>query len=313
LRLGFSYQGSDKIKNLSIFAYGLDEFTRVLSKKGTESDITLSNRKDDNGIFTFLTPSRFPEKVSSLTDSIYPSDIAILNGDNISKDLGEVIVALDLMKKTSGYFITGDSKNIDILRNITKNTSLSNYKFFSGNPMEFLSEINAVEHKPMFSNTTVMIDHFFKVKSVGVVALGFVLGGKVEKHQELNLSYIDKKVQIKSIQMHDEDVESADSGSRVGLALKGLEVEELERGMVLSDHEFNYVKEFDGKFEPHPSLKQPVDDEFEFFVSDEMRYQRGMLDKGKVSIQTKFLKLNDSFVVSIHQRTPRICGRMKVS
>ncbi len=301
------------MKNLSVFAYGLDEFTRVLTKKGTESDIYLSNRKDDNGIFTFLSPSRFPDKISSLTDSIYPSDVAILNGDSLTRELGEVIVALDLMKRTTGYFIMSDTQNIDTIKAITKNTKLAGFKFFSGNPMEFLDELYKIEHKPRFSSTTVMIDHFFKVKSVGTVALGFVLGGRVEKHQDLHASYVDKEVQIKSIQMHDEDIDSADSGSRVGLALKNIEVEMLERGMVLSDHEFEYLKDFDGKFEPHSSLKSVVDNEFEFFASDYMRYQRGMMDKEKVTLQSRLLKLENSFVISILQKTPRICGRITVA
>jgi len=299
------------MKSLSVFTYGLEEFTRVFTKKGTESDISLSNRKDDNGILTFLSPSRFPDKISSLTDSIYPSDVAILNGDKLTRELGEVMVTLDLMNKTSGYFITSDEKNIDTIKTITKNTHLSGYKFFSGNPMEFVDELNKVEHHPRFKNTTVIIDHFFKVKSVGTVVLGFVLGGRVEKHQDLHASYVDKDVQVKSIQMHDEDMDSAESGSRVGLALKNIEVEMLERGMVLSDHEFGYFKEFDAVFEPHTSLKPPIENEFEFFVSDAMRYQRGMMDRGKVTLQSRFLKLDNSFVISILQKTPRICGRIK--
>ncbi len=41
-------------------------------------------------------------------------------------------------------------------------------------------------------------------------------------------------MQIRSIQKHDDDVADAYTGDRVGLALKGIEAEELDRGYVLS-------------------------------------------------------------------------------
>jgi len=39
---------------------------------------------------------------------------------------------------------------------------------------------------------------------------------------------------VRSIQLHDDDVDQAGPGDRAGLALKGIEAEEIERGMVLT-------------------------------------------------------------------------------
>jgi selenocysteine-specific translation elongation factor len=43
-----------------------------------------------------------------------------------------------------------------------------------------------------------------------------------------------KKAQVRSIQKHDEEFDSAVEGERVGLALKNIEVEDVDRGTVLT-------------------------------------------------------------------------------
>lgn len=299
--------------SLNVFTYDLEDFLRVVAKKGTESDIALFNRKDGDKIYTFLSPSRFPEKISSLTDSIYPSDVALLNGDRMTKELGEAIIALDLMGISRGFFLVQDESKIDPIRSIISKTSLKDFGFFSGNPMEFMDILSREKHRPRFSKPTVIVDHFFKVKSVGTVALGFVLGGKVEKHQKLMCSYVDREAQIRSIQVQDEDRDSAESGTRVGLAIKNVDATELERGMFMSEGDFQYIKDFEGEFNLHPAAKGSSDSSFEIFVSDTMRYQRGVYDKGSVSLEKPLARMKDEIVLSTPNRSPRVQGKIRIA
>ncbi len=301
------------MKNLNVFAYDVNDFLKIVSKKGTESDITLFHRKDGDNLFTFLAPSRFPEKISSLTDCIYPADVALINGDNITKDLGEVIIALDLMGIRKGYFLLNDESRIDTIKKIASKTSLRDFGFFSGNAIEFIDILSREKHTPKFHSPTVVVDHFFKVKSVGTVALGFVLGGKIEKHQKLKCSYIGKEAQIRSIQVQDEDQDSAESGTRVGLALKNIEADELERGMFLSDSGFQYLEKFKGDLEIHPAVKQKPENSFEIFASDLMRYQRGFFNGGEIIMEKPVMKAGNGFVVATPGRNPRILGRIRPS
>lgn len=216
------------MESYSIFCYNASDYVKEIAKVGTNSDILLYHRKDEDIIMTFIEPVKYPEKVSSLTDSIYPSDIAIVKVSTINKDLGEVIVALDLMGKTRGFIITGDEQK-PVIKKIIENTSLKDYKFFDGKPMELIDEIKAMKIKRDENNSMTVIDHFFKVKGVGTVALGFVLSGTISKHQKLILSDLDREVEVRSIQMNDEDVDTAAAGSRVGLALKNIEPSDMER------------------------------------------------------------------------------------
>jgi len=80
----------------------------------------------------------------------------------------------------------------------------------------------------------VPVDHAFNVKGVGVVILGVVVNGGIAKHDALNVFPGGKKAQVRSIQKHDEDFDTAVEGDRVGLALKNVEVEDVDRGAVLT-------------------------------------------------------------------------------
>ncbi len=299
------------MESYSIFCYNASDYIKEIAKVGTNSDILLYHRKDGDTIMTFIEPIKYPEKVSSLTDSIYPSDMAIIKVTSINKDLGEVIIALDLMGKTRGFIIADEEKQ-PIIKKIIENTSLKDYKFFTGKPMELIDEIKAMKISRNEDRNITVIDHFFKVKGVGTVALGFVLSGSILKHQKLILSDLDREVEVRSIQMNDEDVDSADAGSRVGLALKNVEPSDMERGMFLSDKPFEYAETIRGKVIPQKSLKLDLGDNFELFVSDIMRFQRGKFENDHILLDKKIPILKKTLVISNNNMVPRIFGTINL-
>lgn len=296
------------MESRTLFVYNSPEFLRNVSKKGTESDITIHHRKDGDTISTFMEPSRYPEKLSSLTDCLCVSDICIINGDQIDRQLGEVVLALDLLKKVNGYILISDETKKENASRVLKGTVAEEYEFFSGNPMELMEKINGIKiERKESENTVVIIDHFFKVKSVGTVALGFVQEGVLKKHQKLFLSGSGKEVQIRSIQMHDEDQESAGTGARVGLALKNIDVDELERGILLTSMEVGMSQ----SLKPpslHPMIKNKLQPQMEIFVSDQMRYQRGFLNDDTINLEKPIATYAGKVIVSNPNLTPRILG-----
>lgn len=78
------------------------------------------------------------------------------------------------------------------------------------------------------------VDHSFNVKGVGAVVLGMVADGEISKHDNVKVLPGSKMAQIRSIQKHDDEFECAGKGDRVGLAVKNIEVEDVERGTVLT-------------------------------------------------------------------------------
>ncbi len=152
----------------------------------------------------------------------------------------------------------------------------------------------------------------FKVKGVGTVALGFVLSGSISKHQKLVLSDLDREVEVRSIQMNDEDVDTAAAGSRVGLALKNIEPSDMERGMFLSDKPFEYAETINGKVIPQKSLKLDLGDDFEVFVSDIMRFQRGKFENDHILLDKKIPIIKKTVVLANNNIVPRVFGTINL-
>ncbi|OKY78607.1 MAG: GTPase GTPBP1 [Candidatus Methanohalarchaeum thermophilum] len=94
------------------------------------------------------------------------------------------------------------------------------------------------------------IDRIYDVTGVGKVVSGTVMSGKVKEGKEVLLGPTKtgeyKPVKIKSIEMHHHKVERAESGQIVGIALKGIEDVDIQRGMTLVSTEVNpeTVREF---------------------------------------------------------------------
>jgi len=81
------------------------------------------------------------------------------------------------------------------------------------------------------------IDRTYSVAGVGAVASGTIDSGSVEPGDELLLGPMPdgsfRDVEVRSIEMHHHRVDRATAGRIVGIALKGVEEAEVERGMAL--------------------------------------------------------------------------------
>ncbi|MGC9210148.1 MAG: hypothetical protein ACP5FT_02650 [Acidilobus sp.] len=74
----------------------------------------------------------------------------------------------------------------------------------------------------------VVVDRSFTVKGVGLVMLGLTKGGDVGVHDELIAVPSMKPVTVKSVEVLDEPFDEVGADVRVGLALKGASLEEVE-------------------------------------------------------------------------------------
>jgi len=95
------------------------------------------------------------------------------------------------------------------------------------------------------------IDRTYNVTGVGAVASGTIRSGSVEAGDELLVGPLPdgsfRSVEVRSIEMHYHRVDEAAAGRIVGIALKGINEADLERGMVLlpRDSEPTAVREFE--------------------------------------------------------------------
>ena len=296
--------------NKIYFSYDANDYVKEIAKKHTESDITIYGRKDGDDIVTIFSPDKFPDKIQSLTDAMFLSQSSLIGVNNIDRSLGEIIIASDLMNKEKGYIIPGSNIESSLLDRILKGSVMEKYLRFNGKPMELLTF--PWNHSwESGGKTSILIDHFFMVKSVGTVALGFVLSGKATKHQSLYLNPSGKTVQIRSIQMNDIDVDEAHAGSRVGLALKNVDVDELERGSILEEEKRKPVESIMGEVIYHRAVPEAMRTDGEVFLAGHMRYQRGFLKGNEVVMDRPILQEKEYLLIRPNSK-PRIIGKIKL-
>jgi selenocysteine-specific translation elongation factor len=222
-----------RMHHLTVGVFHDEALGRELGKKGTESDMLMFNRKMDDYIFTFMSP--VADKLSAKSQIISTIDTAIVAFSQMTRELGETILMLDLMGVKEGISIITPYATPDQISAITKNTAIQSFRVEQNNPGRLLDLLKTFNPpRDDASPTVVVVDHSFSVKGVGEVVLGFVKRGTVKKYDKLNLLPSGKEVIVRSIQIQDEDWETAEAGTRVGLAIKGATMEELGRGSVLT-------------------------------------------------------------------------------
>ena len=226
--------------NITVAILGALDYGNNLAKKGTSTDITLYNLKKGEDTVTFIEPTRYPERLAPLFYAVALAKKAIVVVDALDAAFGECLVMLQCSDIKSGYFVLRNYIPKEKIQPLIKGTSLENFEFVTDDPNQIREKLllEASQQKNPAGQQaigTVPVDHAFNVKGVGVVVLGIVVNGVIAKHATLNVLPASKTAQVRSIQKHDDEFDLAGEGDRVGLALKNVEVENLDRGTVLTN------------------------------------------------------------------------------
>ncbi len=225
--------------NLNIAVVGTPGYAATVGKKGTVTDMTFYDHKAGSDSFTLIEPSKYPEKLSSLFYSVAMSEFCILVVDKIDANLGETIVMVDSLGIDRGFIILRNYIQPEQLAPILAGTCLEHYEYREEDPIKMREELIAMakaEAKQPGEGTcgSCPVDSHFNVKGVGTVVLGSVIDGYFRKHDKMKVFPVNKEVILKSIQKHDIDADDGVKGDHVGLALRNIESEELDRGFVLT-------------------------------------------------------------------------------
>jgi selenocysteine-specific translation elongation factor len=245
--IGFSLLGNFKDKG------------KKFGKKGTSTDITLYNGKVGENLAFFVEPTNYPDKIQPLIYAINMCDINLIFVNELNQEIGETILMLKYLEKKNNLFILEQEYLKQDLENILRSIDLKYEIVNMEDVKDKIFEIaNQVEFNSDSDKTDVNIDHFFNVKSVGTVILGRVLSGIVKVYDKLKIYPINKDVLIKSIQINDKNFKEASIRSRVGLVLKGVDLDEITRGSILANFDPEIVKEISGSFIKNPFLKKEI-------------------------------------------------------
>lgn len=78
------------------------------------------------------------------------------------------------------------------------------------------------------------VDRVFAMKGFGSVVTGTSISGRTCVGEDLQIFPTEKKAKIRGIQVHSNSVEDVEAGHRTAINLQGVDVAEIERGMVLA-------------------------------------------------------------------------------
>jgi selenocysteine-specific translation elongation factor len=245
------------VRSVNFVVLGKQDIVSDFGKKGTETDLTLYDRKESDIIKTWVVPNGFPDKIQPLFQAINLAEYAILYVDKLDKFTGEQIIALDLLKKEKGILSHTFDVDESKLAMMIKGTVVENYTKVDQDKIK--EEMDKLEPLTNDDPSEMVIDHCFDVKGVGTVILGKVTNGIVKQYDNLKLYPADVDVLIKSIQMHDDPVSESICPARVGLAVKGVKPDEVSRGDVISEKGAVDVKtEIELDFQKSPFYKNDI-------------------------------------------------------
>ena len=245
------------VQSINFVVLGKQDIASEFGKKGTESDLTLYDRKESDVIKTWVIPNGFPEKIQPLFQAINLAEYVIFHVDKLDKFTGEQIIALDSLKKEKGILSHTFDVDESKLEMMIKGTVVENYTRVEHDKIK--EEMNALEPITNDDSPELLIDHCFDVKGVGTVILGKVTGGTIKQYDNLKLYPAGIDVLIKSIQMHDDPVTESVCPARVGIAVKGAKPDEVGRGDVISAEDVVDVKtEIELDFKKNPFYKNDI-------------------------------------------------------
>ena len=174
--------------------------------------------------------------------------IALTKSDTVDEEILE-LVELEISEFVSGTFL----ENAPIIRTSVKdNTGIE----------ELLRELEKVtEHIEQRSSGCffrMYIDRIFSVQGFGTVINGSVLQGKATKMTPLYLLPVNKELRIRKLEHHGQEVQEIFSGQRASLNVVGLDIQDFNRGMLVSERVIKPTKMIDAEltlFEHERSLE----------------------------------------------------------
>ena len=286
------------VKSINFVVLGKQDLASEFGKKGTESDLTLYDRKESDVIKAWVIPNGFPEKIQPLFQAINLAEYVIFHVDKLDKFTGEQIIALDSLKKEKGILSHTFDVDESKLNMMIKGTVVENYTRVEQDKIK--EEMNALEPITNDNPAELLIDHCFDVKGVGTVILGKVSNGTIKQYDNLKLYPHNIDVLIKSIQMHDDPVSESICPARVGLAVKGAKPDEVGRGDVISVEDAVEIKtEIELDFEKSP------------FYKSEITENQGCLVN--IGLQTKAAKFSSITPLKLVFEKPIVCKKHDIA
>nr|AIF22331.1 elongation factor Tu domain-containing protein [uncultured marine thaumarchaeote SAT1000_09_B07]AIF22389.1 elongation factor Tu domain-containing protein [uncultured marine thaumarchaeote SAT1000_09_B08]AIF22447.1 elongation factor Tu domain-containing protein [uncultured marine thaumarchaeote SAT1000_09_C07]AIF22505.1 elongation factor Tu domain-containing protein [uncultured marine thaumarchaeote SAT1000_09_C08] len=282
------------MRSINFVVLGEQTIANDFGKKGTTTDLTLYDKKESDIIRTYVVPNGFPEKIQPLLQAINIAEYVIFYVASLDRYVGEQIIALNMLGKSNGIISHSYEVDENQFNSMIKDTVLKNYKKID--LLNIKDELSGFDPIINDGPLQIVIDHCFDVKGVGTVVLGKILQGTVKQYDKLKHLPSGSEVMIKSIQMHDDDMKEAVCPARVGLSLKGIKPDEIQRGDILTiDDSFDVKTELAVTFNQSPYYKGEISENQMYLLN--------------IGLQIKAAKISSISPFKLMLEKPMICKK----
>ena len=197
----------------------------LLGKKGSENGIAFYNGSFQDTTIVALQPTNVEDKFYSMPESMLVSDAVLLSTSALDRKFGEALVAASQSGKKVLFTDEND------IAGMAASAGMADFEVVSRDSV--LPKALALRTRSEEGSPIIYIDKSFTVNGVGTVVLGIVRSGVLKVHDRLFCADGAEAV-VRSIQSQDRDFPSAGPGTRVGIALKGVQSSSISKGDVLS-------------------------------------------------------------------------------
>ena len=321
---------------LNILFVGSDEIARSIAKKSDSRDVDnyiYKDLKEDSSFSTIsiLRPINYPDKPKPFFSSLTVSDFGIIEINKVDGAFGEVIVSMACAGIKEGLIIVNPSEgewvDEDQVKALLQQAGLSNWEFIENDGVVIREKLITVLNKIKPQNESgfvVAVDQAFTVKGVGLVAIGHVQSGILNKHDEVIFAGSEGNAVARSLQVMDLDVDVANVGDRVGLALRAsgpFRDDLLGRGSILADSKerFEIQKKSNFKIEKAAFQKHNLTDgdvihlcsDFQFIVGRVVNIGDFIEVEWDSPIVINKSSKRNSLIIQL-ESNPRIMGSTKI-
>jgi len=238
------------LDGITVGVFGTDTqaksaFESAVAKKSEAEGIMVHTRTEGGRRYSLLDTADYPERIQGYARIASLADHALYffpTSGKLTPPDGELAVLLSVLGIPGTLELLDGPIQAEAAAKALAGTTVSSFRKEerqSGYAAIDLSYASPRRDLPL-KNTLIYVDRVFTVKGVGTVALGFVLSGTVSIHDQLRPipGPSGLRADVKGIQINDVDFETAGRGIRVGLSLRGVTPEELEKSHWLDDGSF---------------------------------------------------------------------------
>ncbi len=216
----------DFVKNMITGASEADCAVLVLSAKEGETDTAVApggQAREHAFLLKTLGVNQIIVAVNKMDDSKYSEDVfksAKAKAEKLVKSVGYKLEQVPIIP-VSGW--KGD--------NLVKKSE--NMPWWTGKTLLETFDTFTLPEKPVGKPLRVPIQDVYSITGVGIVPVGRVETGQMKPNQKIILMPSGASGEIKSIETHHQQLESAEAGDNIGFNLRGVEKKDIKRGDVM--------------------------------------------------------------------------------